>query len=153
MAVEIGDEAPDFTLVDEENVQVRLSDLRGRNVVLLFYPFDFSPVCTSELKEITRTRDRYDAAGAEVFGVSVDSWFTHAAFKRDEQLSARLLADFHPKGAVASQYGAYVEDAGFATRLTFVIDSKGIVRRKVVSSVPEARNAEEYLEALADCPL
>ncbi|GAC1578194.1 MAG: peroxiredoxin [Candidatus Dormibacteria bacterium] len=153
MAVEVGDEAPDFTLVDEDNNQVRLSDLRGRNVVLLFYPFDFSPVCTNELKEIARTQARYDAAGAEVFGISVDSRYTHKAFKRDEQLTARLLADFHPKGAVAAQYGAYLEDAGFATRVTVVIDSTGVVRRKVISSVPEARNADEYLEALASCPI
>lgn len=153
MPIEIGQEAPDFTLVDEQNNKVRLHDLRGRNVVLIFYPMDFSPVCTSELKEISRTKDRYEAAGAEVFGISVDSRYTHAAFKRDEELSARLLADFNPKGAVASLYGTYLENLGFAGRLTVVIDAEGIVRNVVRSDVGEARDPEAYLETLAACPV
>jgi peroxiredoxin len=153
MAVEVGEVAPDFTLRDEDNEEVRLSDLRGRNVVLVFYPFDFSPVCTGELKELSATRSQYDAAGAEVFGISVDSRFAHAAFKRDEQLEVRLLADFHPKGEVSRLYGAYLEDAGFATRVTVVIDKDGIVRHRTESAVPQARDPDEYLRALADCPV
>lgn len=152
MPLSVGDPAPDFTLQDDTNTAVTLSALRGRNVVIIFYPFDFSPVCTAELKEIARTRDRYDAAGAEVLGISVDSWFTHAAFKRDEGISARLLADYHPKGRVAQLYGAYVEDAGFAGRHTFVVDSRGIIRHVASSSIPQARNADEYMQALAACP-
>ncbi|MDQ2960499.1 MAG: peroxiredoxin [Candidatus Dormibacteraeota bacterium] len=153
MTVEVGDEAPDFTLVDQDGAKVQLSALRGRNVVLIFYPLDFSPTCTRELKEIARTQERYDAAGAEVFGISVDSKHTHKAFRRDEELTARLLSDFQPRGAVAAKYDAYLEDAGFATRATYVIDSKGIVRGKVVNSPANARNADEYLETLASCPL
>lgn len=153
MTVEVGDEAPDFTLVDENNEKVRLSDLRGHNVVLIFYPFDFSPVCTSELREIAQTQDRYDAAGARVYGISVDSRWTHAAFRREEQITAHLLSDFHPRGAVAAQYGAYLEDAGFANRATFVIDSHGVVRGRFVTSVGEARSGDDYLAALADCPV
>ena len=153
MTIEVGQEAPDFTLLDEQKNKVRLHDLRGRNVVLLFYPMDFSPVCTGELKEIARTKDRYEAAGAEVFGISVDSRYTHAAFKRDEELSARLLADFHPKGAVARLYDTYLEDLGFAGRLTVVIDAQGIVRNVVRSTVGEARDADSYLETLAACPV
>lgn len=109
MAVEIGEVAPDFMLRDDGNNEVRLSDLRGRNVVLVFYPLDFSPVCTRELKHLSATRERYAAAGAEILGISVDSRYVHGAFRRDEQLEVRLLADFHPKGGVARAYGAYLE--------------------------------------------
>jgi len=153
MGVEIGDIAPDFTLSDENGEQVTLSGLRGRNVVLVFYPLDFSPVCTQELKDISAVAERYAAAGAEVYGISVDSRWTHAAFRRDEQLSAHLLADFHPKGAVAQQYGVYLDQAGIANRGTFVIDAEGRVAHKVVTSPGEARNQDEYLAALASCPV
>lgn len=153
MAVEIGDKAPDFTLRDEENQEVTLSQLRGRNVVLVFYPLDFSGICTRELHEITGLAEKFDAAGAEVFGISVDSRHTHRAFKRDEGLKARLLADFHPKGAVAQKYGVYLEEAGIATRGTFVIDTEGVVRWKVVNPSSEARNQDEVIEALAACPV
>jgi len=153
MGVEIGDIAPDFTLTDENGEQVTLSELRGRNAVLVFYPLDFSPVCTRELKDISAVADRYAAQNAEVFGISVDSRWTHAAFKRDEQLSAHLLADFHPKGEVARRYGVYIEEAGIANRGTFVIDAEGRIAHKVVTSPREARDQEEYLEALANCPV
>jgi peroxiredoxin len=153
MAVEIGDIAPDFTLVDENGDKVTLSELRGRNVVLVFYPLDFSPVCTAELKDIARLADRYRAYNADVFGISVDSRWTHAAFKRDEELSARLLADFHPKGEVARAYGVWIDAAGIANRGTFVIDSDGRVVQKIVTSPKDARNQDEYLEALAACPV
>jgi peroxiredoxin len=153
MAVEVGDVAPDFTLRDQDNNTVTLSELRGRNVVLVFYPLDFSPICTSELKAISATRDRYDAAGAEVFGISVDSRYSHSAFKRDERLEVTLLTDFHPKGATAQTYGAYVEGVGFANRATFVIDKAGVVRHRVMGDVGTARDQEEYLQALAACPI
>ncbi|MGH7721622.1 MAG: peroxiredoxin [Candidatus Dormibacteria bacterium] len=153
MAVEVGEPAPDFTLRDQDNEEVRLAGLRGRNVVLVFYPLDFSPVCTEELKALSATRHRYDAAAAEVFGVSVDSRYSHAAFRRDEALEVRLLSDFHPKGGVARSYGAYLEDAGFANRLTVVIDKDGVVRHKVVGTVPQTRDPDEYLAALAACPV
>jgi len=153
MGVEIGDIAPDFTLTDENGATITLSELRGRNAVLVFYPLDFSPVCTQELKDISAVADRYAAHNAEVFGISVDSRWTHAAFKRDEQLSAHLLADFHPKGEVARRYGVYIEEAGIANRGTFVIDAEGRIAHKVVTSPREARDQEEYLEALANCPV
>jgi peroxiredoxin len=88
-----------------------------------------------------------------VFGISVDSRWCHAAFKRDEELSASLLADFQPKGDVARLYGVYIDDAGIANRGTFVIDRDGRVAHKVVTSPGEARNQDEYLEALAACPV
>lgn len=153
MSVEVGSEAPDFTLRDESGEELTLSSLRGRNAVLVFYPAAFSPGCTKELHDITGVADRYDAAGAEVIGISVDSRWTLGAFKNAEKLSARLLADFHPKGAVAKQYGAYLEEAGIATRATFVIDKNGKVAHKVVNHPGELRNQDEYFEALAACPV
>ena len=153
MPLEIGDQAPDFTLNDDQGTPVTLSGLRGRNVVLVFYPLAFSPVCTGELKDISSAIDKYDAAGAEVFGVSVDSKWTLAAFRRDEGIAARLLADFHPKGAVARLYDTYLDDAGFANRSTFVIDKDGRIAHRTTTSVREARNQDEYLQALAACPV
>lgn len=153
MGVEIGDIAPDFTLPDENGEKVTLSSLRGRNVVLVFYPLDFSPVCTKELKDITALADRYQAAGAEVYGISVDSRYTHAAFRRDEALSAHLLADFHPKGEVAQAYGVYIDQAGIANRGTFVIDAEGRIAYKIITAPAVAREQEEYLAALANCPI
>jgi mycoredoxin-dependent peroxiredoxin len=98
MPVEVGQEAPDFTLRDENGEEVTLSALRGRNVVLVFYPFAFSSICTKELHDITDRGDRFGDASAEVFGISMDSPFTLKAFKQHERLSAHLLSDFEPKG-------------------------------------------------------
>jgi mycoredoxin-dependent peroxiredoxin len=153
MAVEVGSEAPDFTLRDENGDEVSLSSLRGRNVVLIFYPLAFSPTCTKELRETTALADRYGAAGAEVFGISVDSPYVLKAFKRDEALSARLLSDFHPKGAVAEEYDAYIPQAGIATRATYVIDKDGKVAHKMVNHPGEVRDQDAILEALAACPV
>jgi peroxiredoxin len=88
-----------------------------------------------------------------VIGISVDSPYVLKAFKRDENLQARLASDFHPKGAVAKQYGAYIDEAGIATRATFVIDKDGKVAHKQVTSPGEARDQDEVLEALAACPV
>jgi peroxiredoxin len=153
MSVEVGSEAPDFTLRDENGEEFTLSSLRGQNTVLVFYPLAFSSICTKELHDISGAAERYRAAGARVLGVSVDSPWTLKAFKRDEDLKAKLLSDFHPKGAVARKYDAYIEEAGIATRATFVIDKDGKVAHKVVTHPGEARNQDEYLEALASCPV
>src|ERR1043166_9303217 len=103
MPVEVGQEAPDFTLMDENGQDVTLSSLRGKNVVMVFYPFAFSSICTKELHDITDLEKRFGEAAAEVFGISVDSPFALKAFRDHEQLSAHLLSDFEPKGAVAQQ--------------------------------------------------
>ena len=119
----------------------------------MFYPLAFSGVCTKELQDITGAAQRYQAANAEVLAVSVDSQYTLKAFKRDENLSAHLLADFHPKGAVAQLYGTYMDVAGISGRATFVIDKDGRVVSKVTSAVLQPRDQEEYLSALAACPV
>ena len=153
MPVEVGQEAPDFTLRDENGQDVTLSSLRGKNVVLVFYPFAFSSLCTKELHDITDRDARFGENSAEVYGISVDSPFALKAFKDQEQLSAHLLSDFEPKGAVAQQYGAYLDGLGFATRATFVIDKDGKLAHKQVTSPAEARDQDEVLDALLACPV
>jgi peroxiredoxin len=153
MAVEVGSEAPDFTLRDERGEQVSLSSLRGGNVVLVFFPAAFSGICTKELHTATDLADRYDAAGARVYGISVDSPYALRAWKRAEGLNAELLSDFHPKGAVAEAYGAYIPEAGVATRATYVIDKDGKVAHKTINHPGEQRDQEAIIEALAACPV
>jgi mycoredoxin-dependent peroxiredoxin len=153
MSVEVGYPAPDFTLRNENGEEVTLSSLRGQNVVLVFYPFAFSSMCTKELHDVTGLQQKFGDAHAEVFGVSVDSPFTLKAFKKHENLTPHLLSDFEPKGAVAQQYGAYLDGLGFATRATFVIDKDGNIAWKQVNSPGEARDQGQAVEALAACPV
>lgn len=153
MGLQVGDTAPDFTLRDENKAEVKLSELRGQNVVLVFYPLDFSPTCTTELRSMAKNQAKYDAKKAVVLGVSVDSTWTHAAFKKAEGLSARLLADFHPKGAVAQQYGVYMEGAGIAKRGTFVIDANGVIQGITIEEPKNARDEEAYFAMLGRCAL
>ena len=148
---EVGEIAPDFVLKDETNTEVRLSDLRGKNVVLIFYPMDFSGTCTKEFQDVTALADKFGAQDAVVYGISVDQRYAHAAFIRDLELKVHLLADFNPKGEVAKLYGVYLDQLGFAARGTFVIDREGVIRYKVVNQPADARNQEEALEALAGC--
>jgi peroxiredoxin (alkyl hydroperoxide reductase subunit C) len=154
MAVEVGSQAPDFTLRNENGEEITLSGLRGRNVVLVFYPFAFSSICTKELHDVTDLESKFGAENAEVLGISVDSPFALKAFREHEQLTPHLLADFEPKGAVAREYDAYLEGPlGFATRATFVIDKEGKVAWKQVTSPGEARDQGEAVAALAACPV
>ena len=153
MAVEVGSEAPDFTLRDENGEEVTLSSLRGGNVVLIFFPAAFSGICTKELHTATDLAEQYDAAGARVYGISVDSPYALKAWKRDEQLKAGFLSDNHPKGAVAETYGAYIPEAGVATRATYVIDKDGRVAHKMVNHPGEQRDQQAIIEALAACPV
>jgi peroxiredoxin len=151
MAVEIGDVAPDFELPDQHGTPVRLSSFRGsKNVVLVFYPLAFSPVCSGELCGL---RDSFPEATAredvELLTVSVDSVFAHRAWADAEKFSFSLLADFWPHGAVARQYGVFDEEKGLAVRGTFVIDKQGAVRWKVVNPIPQARDIADYQKALA----
>ena len=151
--VEVGQEAPDFTLVDDSGEKWTLSEHRGENVVLVFYPLSFSGMCTKELRALSGDADKFAGAGAEVVGISVDSKYVQRAFKRDEELKATLLADFRPRGEVARKYGVWLEDLGFANRSTFVVDRNGKVASVVVTSLGEARNPDDYLAALANCPV
>lgn len=152
MAVEIGDVAPDFELPDQHGTPVKLSGFRGsKNVVLVFYPLAFSPVCSGELCGL---RDSFPEAttreDVELLTVSVDSLFTHRAWADAENFGFSLLADFWPHGSVASQYGVFDEQKGLAVRGTFVIDKQGVVRWKVVNPIPQARDIADYQKALAE---
>ena len=152
MAVEVGQEAPGFTLKNAANEDVSLADFRGRNVVLVFFPMAFSPVCTTQLTSIGANEAKYVDQDAQVIGISVDH--RHALRVFAEHLGLKdtiLLADFHPKGAVAQEYGAWFEPAGFAQRATFVIDREGVVRSAVISEIPEIPDEDAYFATLSVC--
>jgi mycoredoxin-dependent peroxiredoxin len=137
-SVQVGDQAPDFTLTDENNEKVTLSEQRGSPVVLVFYPFDFSPPCTKENCEI---RDEYGSwleRGAKVYGISRDSRFVHAAWKKQENFRHSLLAD--TKGEAARAYGVWNEMANAAERATFVIDREGKVVYSIHNGIPDVRD-------------
>ncbi|MEU7990951.1 peroxiredoxin [Streptosporangium canum] len=150
MAVEVGSPAPDFELKDQHGTPVKLSDYRGRRVVLIFYPLAFSGVCHGELCAI---RDEFIATAPEdvqVVTVSVDSVFTHRAWADREGYTFPLLSDFWPHGQVAQAYGVFDEEKGLAIRGTFIIDGEGVVRWSVVKPIPEARDVADYHKALAE---
>jgi mycoredoxin-dependent peroxiredoxin len=150
MAVEIGDEAPDFELPDQHGTPVKLSSFRGKkNVVLVFYPLAFSGVCTGELCAMRDEFPEVSRDDAELLTVSVDSTFTHRAWSDAEKFQFGLLSDFWPHGEVAKAYGIFNDERGVATRGTFVIDKEGVVRWKVVNPIPQARDIADYQRALA----
>jgi peroxiredoxin len=150
MAVEVGDEAPDFELKDQHGTPVQLSSFRGsKNVVLVFYPLAFSGVCTGELCAIRDEFPEVSRDDVELLTVSVDSVFTHRAWSDSEHFEFGLLSDFWPHGGVASAYGVFDDEKGLAVRGTFVIDSSGVVQWKVVNPIPQARDIADYQKALA----
>ncbi len=150
MAVEVGQEAPDFELKDQHGTPVRLSVYRGKkNVVLVFYPLAFSGVCSGELAAM---RDEFPEASrddVELLTVSVDSGYALRAWSDAEQFGFSLLSDFWPHGGVARSYGIFDEKLGIATRGTFIIDKDGVVRWKIVNPIPQARDIADYQKALA----
>ena len=151
MAVEVGDKAPDFTLKDQNNEQVSLSDFAGkRNVVLLFYPLTFTGVCQGELCAVRDDLASFQNDDVQVLAISVDSAYAHKVWANEQGYDFPLLADFWPHGKVASDYGVFNEAAGIATRGTFIIDKAGVVRWKVVNAIPDARDQSEYVKALAE---
>ncbi|GAA4072502.1 MULTISPECIES: peroxiredoxin [Actinomadura] len=150
MAVEVGGSAPDFELKDQHGTPVKLSDYRGRkNVVLVFYPLAFSGVCTGELCTIRDELPTLGGDDVQVLAVSVDSMFSLRAWSEQEKYQFPLLADFWPHGGVARSYGVFDEERGVALRGTFIIDTEGVVRWKVVNAIPDARDIDEYRKALA----
>ncbi|WP_405472018.1 peroxiredoxin [Paenarthrobacter ilicis] len=145
-----GDPAPDFTLPNQYGEPVRLSGYRGRNVVVVFFPFAFSGICTSELSEIRDNRAVFEESDAVVLGVSVDSKFAQRAYAEQEALEFDLLSDFWPHGAAASAYGVFDDGSGMALRGTFIIDPSGVVRYVVVNPRGEARDFSGYRRALEE---
>lgn len=147
----MGQSAPDFTLTNQYGESISLSDFRGRkNVVLMFYPFAFTGICTSELCDLRDSQAAFDASDTEILSVSCDTPHTLKVYAKQEGLTHSLLSDFWPHGGVAQAYGVFLPDKGFATRGTFVIDKKGVVRWSVINAPGEARRVDEYKAALAD---
>ena len=150
MAVEVGQEAPEFTLKNPGNEDVTLSSFRGRkNVVLVFYPFAFSPTCTGELCAIRDEQSSIEGDDTVVLGISCDPMWALRIYAEQQNFDYQLLSDFWPHGGVAQQYGTFLDDRGFATRGTFIIDKQGAVAWAVVNSPADARSTDEYRQAIA----
>jgi peroxiredoxin (alkyl hydroperoxide reductase subunit C) len=125
--IEAGATAPDFTLPDQDGNDVALSDFAGRRLVIAFYPGDWSPVCTDQLSIYQEVVDEIEARDAALVGISVDSAFSHAAFRERLGLTIPLLADFHPKGEVCAAYGAMIEQRGHSNRSLVLVGPDGEV--------------------------
>jgi peroxiredoxin len=147
-----GSLAPDFTLPDSPSSKPRLSDLRGRPVVLCFYPADWSPVCGDELAVFNELLPEFQRHNAELLGISVDGVWCHRAYREARNLHFPLLSDFEPKGEVSRAYNAYRKGDGFSERALFVIDADGIVRWSYVSPVNVNPGANGVLAALEELP-
>jgi peroxiredoxin len=149
MAIQVGDKAPDFELKDNHGATVKLSDFRGdKNVVLLFYPFAFTGVCTGELCSLRDNLPQFTDRDTQLLAVSNDSIHTLRVFAEQESLEYPLLSDFWPHGNTSRAYGVFDEDKGCALRGTFVIDKEGVVRWTIVNGLPDARDLGEYVKAL-----
>jgi peroxiredoxin len=146
--IQPGSPAPDFTLRDQDGDRVSLSDHRGRTVVLVFYPADFSPVCTDQLSVYQEVLPQLEAADARLVGISVDGAFCHKAFRQHQGLTIPLLADFHPKGEVAKAYGVWSEDHGVASRALVMVGPDGVVEWSYLSPPLEVPGANLIFDAL-----
>jgi peroxiredoxin len=147
--IQPGHPAPEFTLPDQDGNEVSLSDFRGQTVVLVFYPADFSPVCTDQLNVYQEVLGELEARGVTLLGVSVDSAWCHKAFQGHLGVTIPLLADFHPKGEVARAYGVYVEERGVNARALVMVDPDGGVRWAYRSPSPlEIPGANLIFDAL-----
>jgi peroxiredoxin len=143
----VGDMAPDFSLPSTVGDKVTLWDFRGKkNVVLLFYPLDFSPVCSAENRECAQLAPGLASDDVAILGISVDSLWSHRAFAEKFGVTYPLLSDFHPKGEVAKKYGVYLDHKGTAARTAFVIGKDGKILDIVKSDVPVARDIAALLE-------
>jgi peroxiredoxin len=147
-----GTPAPDFTLHVTPDQTLSLKELRGRPVILAFYPADWSPVCGDQMALYNEILPEFHRFNAELMGVSVDGVWCHAAFSRDRNLHFPLLADFEPKGAVSKVYGAFRDGEGVSERALFVIDKKGTITWSYVSPIAVNPGADGILEALESLP-
>jgi peroxiredoxin len=146
--IQAGSPAPDFTLPDQDGNQVSLADYRGRTVVLVFYPADFSPVCTDQLSVYQEVLGELGERGATLIGISVDGSFCHQAFHDHLNLTIPLLADFHPKGEVARAYGVWSEERGVSGRALVMVGPDGRVDWAHLSPPLEVPGANLIFDAL-----
>ena len=147
--IEVGSKAPDFSLPDQDGNQVSLSDFAGSKLLLVFYPLDFSPVCTDQLGLYQEVLGEIEAKGATLVGISVDSSYCHRAFREQLNLTMPLLADFNPKGEVSRAYGAWIDGAGISNRALVLIED-GTVKWSYASPSPaEIPGANLIFDALS----
>src|SRR5712664_58114 len=149
MSIAVGQMAPDFTLLKQEKKEVQLSDFAGKkNVVLVWYPLDWSPTCTNEHACFVNEMKPFEALDAEVLGVSVDSVWSHKAYAEKMGIKYSLLADFHPKGAMSDKYGVYMADKGITGRSVIIIDKGGKVAWVKDYDIPVVPDVKEVATAL-----
>jgi peroxiredoxin len=148
----VGIQAPDFSLPDSDGKIVQLSDFRGKNVVLVFYPLDWSPACSDQLSLYQTELAEFERANAQLLGVSVDSLYSHGAWAAVRGITFPLLADFHPKGEVARLYDVMRDSDGFSERALYLVDANGTIRYKNISPqlshIPDIYELFEQLEQL-----
>ncbi|MBO9632046.1 MAG: redoxin domain-containing protein [Chitinophagaceae bacterium] len=142
--------APDFELYTTPDQKLKLSDFKGKRLILAFYPADWSPVCSDQMSLYNETLRLFHKYNAEILGISVDSKWCHMAFEENRNLHFPLLADFEPKGEVSRRYGAYDEETGESLRALFVIDEKGIIRWSHLSPDSVNPGADGILDALEE---
>ena len=146
----IGTQAPEFSLYSTPDQQIKLSQLKGRRVILAFYPADWSPVCGDQMALYNEMLKMFHKQNAELLGISVDSKWCHMAFAKDRNLHFPLLADFEPKGAVAKQYEVYNEETGECQRALYILDEEGIIRWNYLSPIGINPGADGILDALEE---
>ena len=149
MAIAVGQTAPDFTLKSQYDKEVKLSDFKGKkNVVLVFYPLDWSPTCTQEHVCFVNDMKKFDTLDAEVLGVSVDSAWSHKAYAEKMGIKYSLLADFQPRGAVADKYGVFLPDKGITGRAIVIVNKDGKVAWVKNYDIPVVPDVAEVASAL-----
>jgi peroxiredoxin len=148
MSISVGDSAPDFSLSDQDKQVVSLAELRGAPVLLVFYPFAFSGLCTGELCQLRDELSEYTDAGVRVLALSTDPVFSLKAFREKEGFQFPLLSDFWPHGVTAQAYGAFNEKAGMALRATFLVDAEGKVAFAEVNAPGDVREQSGWKKAV-----
>jgi mycoredoxin-dependent peroxiredoxin len=151
MAISVGAPAPDFTLKDQNQKEVKLSDYKGKNVVIVFYPLDWSPVCTDEHTCLVNGMKQFAQLNAQVLGISVDSAWSHKAFADKLGIHYPLLADFQPRGAVGQKFGVFLADKGITGRAIAIVDRTGKIawfKNYDIPTVPEIKEVAEALSKL-----
>ena len=149
MSIAVGQTAPDFTLLSQEKKEVKLSDFAGKkNVVLVWYPLDWSPTCTNEHVCFVNDMKAFETLDAEVLGVSVDSVWSHKAFAEKMGIKYSLLADFHPRGAMSEKYGVYLVDKGITGRAIAIVNKAGKVAWFKNYDIPVVPDLREVAAAL-----
>jgi peroxiredoxin (alkyl hydroperoxide reductase subunit C) len=145
-----GTKAPVFSLKTTPDQSISLSDFKGKPVILVFYPADWSPVCGDELAVFNQVLPEFKKYDAQLLGISVDSAWSHVAYEQSRNLHFPLLSDYNPKGEVAAKYGVYLPKEGEAARALFVIDGKGVIRWSYLSPIGVSPGADGILNALED---